>query len=101
VKNLSYIRHIHGIDLTSLIWIATNLYDVPLLDVGGKKGFHHPNSYLGYGAVHFSGLSNFKSTGLEANASSTDSTSNWSAKTLSSLNFMNLATEESEMTGTA
>jgi hypothetical protein len=67
---------------------------MPLLKFGGKKGFHHPDSYLGYGAVHFSGFSNFNSTGLEANASLTDSASNWSAKTLSSLNFMNLATEK-------
>ena len=83
-----------------ITWIAAYLYAVPLLDFGGKKGSHHPYSYLGYGAVHFSGFSNFNSTGLEANASSTDSASNWSCKTLSSLNFMKLASKESKLKNT-
>jgi hypothetical protein len=69
-------------NLTCLIRIAGYLYAVPLLDFGGKMGSHHPNSYLGYGAFHFSDFSNFNSTGLEANASSTDSASNWSCKDL-------------------
>lgn len=89
-SKLNYINHLHGRNFTFLIRIAAYLYAAPLLDFGGKKGCHHPNSYLGYGAVHFSGLSNFNSTGLEANASSTDSASNWPCKTLSSLNFMKL-----------
>ncbi|KAK2386496.1 hypothetical protein QL285_060386 [Trifolium repens] len=55
-----------------------------------KKDSHHPDSYLGYGATHLSGLSNSSLAGLEANASSRLSASKLPDKTRSSLNFMNL-----------
>lgn len=59
-------------------------------DPGGKKGPHHPDSYLGYGATHLFGFSNSIFVGLEANASSTLSASKLSDRTRSNLSFINL-----------
>lgn len=59
-------------------------------DPGGKKGPHHSDSYLGYGATHLSGFLNSIFVGLQANASSRLSASKLSDNTRSNLSFINL-----------